>query len=132
MCWKHEWAMAINNLNSAIAHVQNAQEKLQNRLVRNKKNLERMKSSKKYNYPKMLAPVEVLIEKNQRAIKECGQLIADFGARQGQLFRMVHEYGIKRSEVPQRVYQLMGNYAIPRAVLEGTHVIFQRKKEAEV
>jgi len=130
MCWKHEWAMAINNLNSAIGHVQKAQERLQNRLVRNEKNLERMKSSKKYNYPKMLAPVEVLIEKNQRAIKECGQLIADFRARQGQLFRMVHVYGIKHSENPQRVYELMGKYQFPKAVVLGaSNVIF--KKEAE-
>lgn len=131
MCWKHEWAMAINNLNSAIAHVQKAQQKLQNRLVRNKKNLERMKSSKKYNNPKMLAPVEVLIEKNQRSIEECGQLIADFRARQGQLFRMVHVYGIKRSENPQRVYELMGKYQIPKAVVLGaSNVIFQREAEA--
>lgn len=110
MCWKHEWAMAINNLNTAIAHVQKAQDRLQNRLVRNNKNFERMKSSKKYNYPKMLAPVEALIEKNERGIEECEELIADFRARQDQLFRMVHEYGIKRSKVPQRVYQLMGKY----------------------
>lgn len=131
MCWKHEWAMAINNLNSAIAHVQKAQERLQNRLVKNRKHLERMKSSKKYNYPKMLAAVEVLIEKNLRGIEECGQLIADLKARQDQLFRMVHIYGIKRSETPQRVYELMGKYQIPKAVVLGaSNVIFKKEVEA--
>lgn len=131
MCWKHEWAMAINNLNSAIMHVQRARERLQNRLVRNKKNLERMKSNKKYNYPKMLAPVEALIDKNQRGIQECEQLIADFRSRQDQLFRMVHIYGLKRSETPQRVYELMGKYQIPKAVVIGANnVIFKKEVEA--
>jgi len=31
MCWKQEWAMAINNLNWAIIHVQRAQVKVRKR-----------------------------------------------------------------------------------------------------
>ena len=125
MCWKHEWAMAINNLNRAIVHVQRAQVRLQNRLVRNKKNLEKMRSNKKHNYPKMLAPVEALIEKNQRGIKECIQLIADFKETRTQLFRMVHEYGIKRKGTPQRVYDLMGQFpsSLDRTNPEGENVV---------
>jgi len=35
MCWKDEWARAINDLNFAVAHVEYAQKKLQRRLARN-------------------------------------------------------------------------------------------------
>jgi len=130
MCWKQEWAIAINNLNHAIMHVERAKAKLQKRLERNETNLRRLSQSKKYNCLAMLAPVQALIQKNRAGIQECEYLIADLKARQDQLFCMVHVYGIKHSENPQRVYELMGKYQFPKAVVLGaSNVIF--KKEAE-
>jgi hypothetical protein len=124
--------MAINNLNRAAVHVMLAKAKLQKRLKRNEANLQRLGSNKKYNYASMLAPVQALIEKNRAGIQECEQVIADLKARQDQLFRMIHTYGIKHSEAPQRVYELMGNYQFPKAIVVGANdVVFERKKEAE-
>jgi len=129
MCWKHEWAMAINNLQYAIEHVGKAQDKLRKRLARNKITLHRLSTSKNHCGPGSLIPVQRLIGKNIIGIEECEVVIADLRSRQDQLFRMVHVYGIKLSENPKRVYELMGNYHIPRVVMEGTQVIFERKQE---
>jgi len=115
MCWKQEWAMAINNLQHAQEHIEKAQEKLHNRRLRNEKNLQRLTSSKKHNYPCEIAPVKELIEKNRLGEQECKDVIAVLKQTQAQLFRMIHVYGIKHSENPQRVYQLMGKYDVSEA-----------------
>ena len=114
MCWKHEWARAINNLNRAIAHVVKAREKMQKRLLRNERNLRRLRQNKKYNYPSQLTPVQMLIEKNRRAIHECNQIIARCKQMEDSLFIMVHVHGIKRGD-SSKVYQLMGKYDFERA-----------------
>jgi len=131
MCWKQEWAMAINNLNRAAVHVMLAKAKLEKRLQRNEANLQRLRGNKKYNYPPMLAPVQALIEKNRAGIQECEQVIAELKVRQDQLFRMIHVYGIKHSEAPQRVYELMGNYQLPKAIVVGANDVVFKRKEAE-
>jgi len=131
MCWKQEWAMAINNLNRAAIHVMLAKAKLQKRLKRNEATFQRLSESKKYNYPKILAPIQKLIEKNRAGIQECEQVIADLKVRQDQLFRMIHVYGIKHSEAPQRVYRLMGNYQLPKAIVVGANDVVFKRKEAE-
>jgi hypothetical protein len=110
MCWKQEWAATIGNLNYAILHVERAYAKLQKRLVRNERNLERLKSNPKYNYPTVLAPVLALIEKNRSGIQECKNVIADLKARQDQLFHMIKVYGIDRFGVSKRLMSLMGSY----------------------
>jgi len=117
MCWKDEWAKAINNLNSVITHVEYAQKKLEARLARNQKHLSRLKGDKKYNYPLVLAPVEERILRNTEAIENCKSMVSEFRESQGLLYCMVHTIGITRSKMskmsmtqPQRVYNLMGNY----------------------
>ena len=133
MCWKQEWAMAINNLNGAIAHVERARAKLQKRLERNEANLQRMRQNKKCNYPSMLEPVQLLIRKNEQGMAECEQVIGALRQKQDQLFQMVHTYGIKHSDNPQRVYRLMGKYPLPKAVVVGANdVIFKRQGDKEV
>lgn len=127
MCWKHEWAMAINKLESAIGHVERGKAKLEKRLARNRCCLERMSRHRKA-CPSFLAPVQLLIEKNSAGIEECNRVIADLKVRQDQLFRMVHVYGIKRAGNPKRVYELMGKYKVPKAVFEGTRLVFQKKE----
>lgn len=110
MCWKQEWAMAINNLNFAIEHVERARVKLSKRLLRNEATLQKLRQNKKHNYPKELEPVEARVQKNRKAEAQCRQIVADFKERQDQLFRMIHDYGITHSENPKRVYSLMGRY----------------------
>jgi len=110
MCWIQEWARAINNLNHAITHVEYGKKKLEGRLARNYKNLQRLKSNPKYNYPTFLEPVEELIRKNTRAIIECKQLIADFKARQDNLYGMINTYGIRRFENSKMIKKAMGTY----------------------
>ncbi len=116
MCWKHEWAKAINNLNRAIMFVERARESMQKRLLRNDKNLRRLQQNKKYNYPGVLKPVQDRIQKNLRAIAECDQIISELKIMQNQLFVMVHFYGIKQPGGSQRVYQLMGKYDVKEAL----------------
>lgn len=139
MCWKQEWASAINNLTNAkfwiqrenyaaawrslkaaITHVSRAQVKLEKRLARNLVTLQRLSSMKKYNYPRMLAPVQAIISKNQKGILECKTVISVLEGKpsvsevehiQDQLYVMVHTYGIKHAKNPKRIYALMGNYA---------------------
>jgi len=111
VCWKDEWAKGINELNKVIAHIEYAQRKLERRLDRNLKHLERLMSDKKYNYPKVLAPVKLLINKNTEAIENCKTMVSDSRKTQGLLYCMIHTIGITRSKTqPQRVYDLMGNY----------------------
>jgi len=110
MCWKDEWAKAINNINNAIEHIEYAQKKLEARLTRNMKNLERIKRNPKYNYPPVLAPIEARIEKNTDGIRNCREIISELRQRQALLFCMIHTIGIKRQGASSRVYKLMGNY----------------------
>lgn len=95
MCWKYEWAKAVNNLNRAIIHVEGARKKIHKRLLRNQRTLRVYKKSKKWNYPGCLAPVEALIKKNREAEEQCRRVIADFREKQNQLRRMISTYGIK-------------------------------------
>ena len=102
MCWKHEWAMAINNLQWAIKHIDRAKSSLKKRLERNKKNLERHGGKDKQ--------IEALIQKNQTAIECCNQLQKLLRHCQDQLYRMIQIYGIKRKESSKRLRRLMGDY----------------------
>lgn len=117
MCWKYEWASAVNNLNSAIIHVERARRKIHKRLLRNEKTLKKLSESKKYNCPAHLDPVKALIEKNREAENKCRQVIADFRERQKQLRRMINTYGIKLFSKKSRMAErLMRGRRIKRMV----------------
>lgn len=96
LCWKQEWASAINNitraisalacfhtdatlhyLKGAIVHITRAQVKLEKRLARNQETQQKLEANKKYCYEKMLAPVKALIEHNIKGITECKEVIAN-------------------------------------------------------
>jgi rubrerythrin len=150
MCWKQEWAAAINNLtnaincikkgwlldairslDAAITHIYRAQVKLEKRLQRNITTVQRLSNNPKYNYPRMIEPAQKLITHNTNGVNECKQIITNvelmkrglhqdttlrcfitiLEKTQDQLYRMIHSYGIKHVENPQRVYKLMGAYA---------------------
>ncbi len=105
MCWKQEWAHAINNLQHGIEHVEKAKGKLIKRRERNEANLKK-KWTDRYEGKK----IEARIEKNRRGQTQCESIIADLKDWQDQLFRMIYEYGITHSDDPKRVYKLMGKY----------------------
>ncbi len=103
MCWKYEWAKAVNNLNHAIVHVERARKKIHKRLLRNEKTLKTLNKSKEHSGPKSLAPVKALIEKNRDAELQCKLMIADFRGEQKQLRHMINTYGIKRFSKKSRM-----------------------------
>jgi len=103
MCWKFEWARAVNNLSYAITHVERARRKIHKRLLRNQRTLRVYKNSKKYNYPGCFAPVEALIKKNSEAELKCKLLISEFRDLQKELRRMIKTYGIKMVSKKSRV-----------------------------
>lgn len=105
MCWKQEWAHAINNLQKAIEHVERAKSKLIKRRERNEAALQK-KWADRYEKEKIYAR----IDKNRMGQQQCENIIADLKDWQDQLFIMIHKYGISHSDDPKRVYKLMGLY----------------------
>lgn len=105
MCWKQEWAHAINNLQHAIKHVERAKGKLIKRKERNEAALKK-KRADRYETKKILARITT----NNQGIAQCEHVIHDLKEWQDVLFKMVHEYGISHSDNPKRVYKLMGKY----------------------
>jgi len=96
MCWKNEWAKAINNLTSAIIHIKRAQAKIHQRLLRNERTFQGLSRNDKLNYPKILAPVQARIHENQEAEAQCKLIIADLERNQACLQDLIHNFGIKR------------------------------------
>jgi len=119
LCWKHEWAKAIGNIQKAIKYIERAKESLEKRLERNLRNLERCKKDPKWNYPSILEPIQKLIQKNTRAIEECNTIIKVLRCRQNQLYKMIQQYGISRKASSKRLKQLMGDYRPPEALTVG-------------
>lgn len=113
MCWKQEWAHAINNMQKAIEHVEKAHDKLNKRLERNEVNLEKCIGDK-FEIKK----IKKRIEKNTEAIEGCKQIIESLKINQNLLFMMIHLFGISHSEDPKRVYKLMGNYPFAEKLKE--------------
>lgn len=104
MCWKYEWAMAVNNLNHAIIHMKRARRKIHARLLRNERHLKKLE---KLNYTSQFPRVKELIEKNREGERQCRQLIADFKKKQDHLRRLLNTYGIKRSKKSRMAEKLM-------------------------
>ncbi len=96
MCWKYEWAHAIDKIERAIKHVEKARDKMIFR--RKRSNVEKIKI------------------KYQRAEDECNAVITSLREQQKIAFEMIHEYGIShtsKNHTPEslpRVYKLMGDY----------------------
>lgn len=104
MCWKQEWAHAINNLQHAIEHIEKAQDKLEKRMERNEIALDKSHEQMK---------VLLRIRTNHAGIEECKGIISNLNEIQDQLYRMIHQYGISKSDDPKRVFKLMGKYRPP-------------------
>lgn len=117
MCWKQEWAHAINNLQHAIEHIEKAQNKLEKRMERNEAALD-----KSHEQVKILAR----ITKNHAGIEQCKDVITELKTRQDELFKMIHEYGISKSDDPKRVYKLMGKYPFAEKLKEFSYEIQNR------
>lgn len=107
MCWKQEWAGAINNLNWAIIHVKRAQIKLQKRKLRNEKFLRHLKRSKSKSQ-KLITETQELLIKNSAGERECKSVITTLQLIQKELKVMIETYGIKHASNPAATRKLMG------------------------
>jgi len=113
MCWKQEWASAINNINWTIIHIERAQAKLQKRLARNEQHLEYQMRQKGYKDKQALAEIQGLIQKNRKAFNDCKALIDVLRGHQKMLENMIAQYGINRQSESARLKQLMdGNRTV--------------------
>ena len=111
MCWKQEWASAINNLQTAITHIERAEKKLLKRRLRNEKRLEHLKKyDKEHYYPYEINSIKALIKKNSAGEQDCKEIIKILKKQQNKLFKMIKVYGISHSKNPKRVYRLMGKF----------------------
>jgi len=106
MCWKQEWAHAIHNIALAIIHVRRAEAKLQKRLERSERWLEKW-SQNRHAGPKGIAEIKTVIERNQTALAECREIEANLRQRAKQLMQMIEVYGFKKKEDPNRTRQIM-------------------------
>lgn len=100
MCWKQEWASAVNNLNWAILHTERAKMKLE----------KRVKGFEKYT----LSAEDV--EKARMGVIECEALIVNFKESQEKLKRLIDEVGIWRQDNPARTKTLMEGRKNPRVI----------------
>lgn len=107
MCWKQEWASAINNINWGIIHVKRAQIKLQKRALRNDKFLRYLSQNKHKSSPKMIAEVQKLLEKNRDGAFKSALAIATLRDIQAELKNMIKTYGISHTSKPARTRELM-------------------------
>lgn len=119
MCWKQEWASAINNLQHSIEHIERAQDKLEKRKERNEAALKKKYKTDFYEETK----IKARITKNNAGVEQCKGIITELKKRQDQLFIMIHEYGISKSDDPKRVYKLMGKYPFTEKLKEYEIVI---------
>ncbi len=127
MCWKQEWASAINNIQHAIEHIEKAQNKLMKRKERNKGALKYKWVDRHDFYEK--EKIEARITKNNAGIEQCKGVITELKERQDELFKMIHQYGISKSDDPMRVYKLMGKYPYAEKLKEYKIEERETKKE---
>jgi len=106
MCWKQEWASAINNINWTIIHIERAQAKLQKRLANNERHLE-YQMQREYKDKQALAEIQGLIQKNRKAFNDCKALIDVLRGHQKMLENMIAQYGISKKSESARLKLLM-------------------------
>lgn len=90
MCWKNEWAMAINNLNWAVIHVGRALVKLEKRRDRNRRTVA------KINDRYTVSVVMETLSKHETAIARCKALAQTLKDSQTELDFLIKTYGISR------------------------------------
>lgn len=107
MCWKQEWASAINTINWTIIHIERAQAKLHKRAEEKKKTIEKLRlKSDKWSLREK-EKVKELMEKNLHGVFECKILIDVLRGHQEMLKHMIEDYGISRKGESARLQALM-------------------------
>ena len=91
MCWKQEWAAAVNNLNWAILHINRAKTKLEKRSLNDLK--------------KPLSPAD--IDAAKKGLEKCKEIIASLEASQEELKWLIENVGLWRKDSPKRTKVLM-------------------------
>jgi hypothetical protein len=104
VCWKQEWASAINTINWTIIHIERAQAKLHKRRINNEETKGKILiKGDKWS----LQVVEKLILKYQKGEHECKILIDVLRGHQEMLKHMIEDYGISRKGESARLQALM-------------------------
>ncbi len=98
MCWKEEWAFAIDDLNKAIAHVEKAEKKLQDRRIRAQRWYLNLGQDPKHGTPAELAKVREIIKKWAAAERECNEIKERLRCHQRVLRDLIVTYGFKRKD----------------------------------
>ena len=107
MCWKQEWASAINNINWTIIHIERAQAKLRKRQIRNEATMGKLYAKGDKWSMKEFEKVGELVKKNAEGEKECKILVDVLRGHQKMLQIMIERYGITRAKESQRLKVLM-------------------------
>lgn len=97
MCWKEEWAYAIEKISKAIAHIENAKKKLKKRWQKAAQRLQKQSQDPKHNQPSELAKIREIMNKHTMAIIECEHLIAALKKHQATLRLLIEKHGIFRT-----------------------------------
>jgi hypothetical protein len=108
MCWKEEWAYAIVDLGKAIAHVEKARRKMEDRRGRAERWFENLSRDRKHGTPGELAKVQEIIDKYVAAEFKCSNLIAFLKSQQHYLRELIEKYGFsKKSGGSVRVRRIL-------------------------
>lgn len=100
MCWKQEWASAVNNLNWAIIHTERAKAKLGYRVTKFEEAVRNADKSE-------IDRAHFNLDQSRRGVVECDELIKDFKKDQEQLKKLIDEVGLWVKDDPERTKTLL-------------------------
>jgi len=107
MCWKQEWAAAVNNLQWAIIHTERAKAKLEYRVTKFEEGVRNADKSE-------IDQAHLNLEKSRRGVAECNELITRFKKDQEQLKKLIDEVGLWVKDDPARTKTLMAGRRLKR------------------
>ena len=105
MCWKQEWASAINNLTRAMVRIDRAKKKLEARA--HERRLTKARALGK-DRSDIARDADEKLKKNLDGIRQCDQLLDSLKEDRSAVLDLILEYGIAQSENPAKTRQLMG------------------------
>lgn len=106
MCWKQEWASAINNMTRAMVRIDRAKKKLEARATERCSTIVRARKKGRDDIVKV---AEEKLDKTMRGIATCDLVLDSIKEDRYTVMQMINEYGIAQSENPAKTLELMGN-----------------------
>ena len=109
MCYKQEWASAINNLTRAMVRIDRAKKKLEARAHERRLTKARALGKDRTDIAK---DADEKLKKNLEGIRQCDQLLDSLKEDRHTVLGLILDYGIAQSEDPAKTRQLMGKCAL--------------------